>query len=221
MKICENCVYFDACGDIDREMPCDGRKEKEMKVRTVKEACIDRYLNGEQDLQEVATEIHKAGYFNYIPSESETLEWMFGKANPYYIRNKQRRHDLAAVLQMAKANGCECYITKHESGYDYGYMIFSEALYMGNFVFPLPDVIMYIQNGDFWGWDFSIEYIPSRENGTGCRCNEESVCSIDWNGLLQQKADGLAFARKLGAKLYRSADEWKAKKWNFEELIKL
>lgn len=209
MKICKNCKYFDACGDFEREMPCDGREEKGMKVRTVKEACIDRYLNGEQDINEVAKEITKAGYFNYIPSESETLEWMFGKANPYYIRNKQRRHDLAAVLQLAKVNGCECYITNHDSGYDYGFMVFQDG------------VIMYIQNGDFWGWDFSIEYIPSRENGTGCRCNEESVCSIDWNGLLQQKADGLAFARKLGAKLYRSADEWKAKKWNFEKLIKL
>ena len=192
-----------------------------MKVRTVKEACITRYLNGEQNLHDVATEAYKSGYYNYIPDENETLNWMFGDANPYYIHNKQRRHDLAAVLQLAKANGCECYITSSDDDYDYGFMIFHEALHMGQFTYPMPDVIMYIQNGDFWGWDFSIEYVPSRKTGSGCRCNEESISSIDWDGLLKQREAGLAFARELGAKFYKNADEWKAKKWNFDKLIKL
>lgn len=87
-------------------------------------------------------------------------------------------------------------------------------------IFP-DNTVMYIQNGDFWGFDFSIEYKPSRETGTGCRCNDESICTIDWAELLTQKAEGLAFAKKLGAKLYYNADEWKSRQWNFDNLIKL
>ena len=27
MKTCKNCIYFDACGDVDRTEPCKGKME--------------------------------------------------------------------------------------------------------------------------------------------------------------------------------------------------
>ena len=138
-----------------------------------------------------------------------TFDALFGDANPYYVRAMRRRFHMIAVLKMAKANGCECYITPGDDMYTYGYMIFPDG------------VVMYIQTGHFWGFDFSIPYVPSRKHGTGCMCNEESICSVDWDELLKQKAEGLAFARKLGAQRYTSADEWKQNCWKFDEMIRL
>ena len=125
------------------------------------------------------------------------------------------------VLRLAKANGCEVFITPFESNYDYGFMIFHETMKMGRFSYPISDTIMYIQNGDFWGFDFSIEYKPSRKTGTGCRCNDESICEVDWDTLISLRRDGLDFAEKLNAKLWENADEWKAHQWNFSTLIQL
>ena len=192
-----------------------------MKIRTVKQVSIDDFLNGKRPLEEIGCEIYKDGYFNYIPSNDETYNWMFGDANPYYKRRVERRLNMIEVLRLAKANGCEVFITPFESNYDYGFMIFHETMKMGRFSYPISDTIMYIQNGDFWGFDFSIEYIPSKETGTGCRCNEESICEIDWETLLEQKREGLEFANKLGAKMYHDANEFKTHHYGFDKMIQL
>lgn len=136
-------------------------------------------------------------------------EWFVDGCNPYYTRNIQERMGVVAILKMAKENGCECYVTPGDDAYNYGFIIFPD------------EVVMYLQNGDFWGYDFSIEYIPSREHGSGCRCNEESITVVDWDELLHQKAEGLAYARKLGVRLYPSAATFKAKHWNFDKMVQI
>ena len=142
-------------------------------------------------------------------TEEQFTNWFIKDCNPYYTRGIHKRMGIVEILKLAKENGCESYITKADDAYDYGFMIFPD------------DTVMYIQNGDFWGWDFTIEYIPSRQTGTGCRCNDESISAVDWNTLLELKADGLKFARRLGAKMYKSADEFKAKHWKFEDMVKI
>lgn len=143
-------------------------------------------------------------------TDEQFNEWFVENANPYYTRSIQERMATIDILKMAKANGCECYVTPGDDIYTYGYMIF-----------PDDDVVMYIQRGDFWGWDFSIPYIPSRENGTGCRCNDESLSTVTWEDLLKQKAEGLKFARKLKAKQYGSSEEWKRNYWRKDEMVRL
>ncbi len=130
--------------------------------------------------------------------------------NPYYERRMQKRDGLINILNLAKENGCECYITNPECGYDYGFM-----------VFPVDGTIMYVQNGDFWGYKFTIEYRPSRETGTGCACTDEPVTEITWDALVSMKFSGQMFALSLGAKFYSSPEEWKKAKWNFKDLIKI
>lgn len=142
-------------------------------------------------------------------SDEQFNKWFVTDCNPYYTRAIQKRIGIIEILKLAKENGCECYITPGDDAYDYGFIIFPD------------DVVMYIQNGDFWGFDFTIEYIPSRQNGSGCRCNEESITVVDWDELLHQKADGLAYARKLGARFYPSAATFKAKLWNFDKMVQI
>ena len=148
-------------------------------------------------------------------------EWFVNKVNPYYTRAIQRRMGLIEALKLAKSHGCECYVTHGDDAYDYGFIIFpKELIKQLNEPYAI-DTIMYIQNGDFWGYDFAIEYIPSKENGTGCRSNEESVSTIDWDELLHQRREGLKFASKLKANLYTSANSFKEKHWNFNKMVQL
>ena len=142
-------------------------------------------------------------------SDEQFNEWFVKDCNPYYTAGIRKRMGIVEILKLAKANGCECYVTSGDDMYDYGFMIFPDG------------VVMYIQNGDFWGYDFSIPYIPSRENGSGCRCNDVSVSVVDWLELLKQKRDGLAFAKHLGAKMYKSADEWKSNSWSFNKMVQI
>ena len=192
-----------------------------LKIRTVKDSVIVNYLNRKQTLEEISRELEKDGYFNYIPSNEETLNWMFGDVNPYYKRRVDRRLCMMKVLDLAKENGCEVYITPFESMYDYGFIIFPKEL-IKELKEPCPiDTIMCIELGDFWGWNFSIEYIPSKETGVGCRCNEDSICEIDWEELLHQRKEGLEFAGRLNASLYTSAESFKKKHWGFDKMIQL
>lgn len=142
-------------------------------------------------------------------SDEQFNEWFVTDCNPYYTRAIQKRIGIVEILKLAKENGCECYITPGDDAYDYGFIIFQD------------DVVMYVQNGDFFGWDFCIEYIPSQGNGSGCRCNNESITAVDWDELLHQKTEGLAYARELGARLYPSAATFKAKHWKFDEMVQI
>ena len=162
-----------------------------MLTRKIPEGSLD-YLEGRMEI-----------------TEEQFNEWFVDKANPYYTRAIKRRMGVIEILKIAKGNGCECYVTPGNDAYDYGYMIFPDG------------VVMYVQPGDFWGYDFSISYIPSRENGTGCRCNEESLTTVDWNTLLEQKAEGLRFARRLKAKLYPTVDSWKKNSWSFDKMVQI
>ncbi len=154
-------------------------------------------------------------------TQEQFVEWFVNKANPYYTRAIQRRMELIGILKLAKSHGCECYVTPGDDAYDYGFIIFPKELIKELNEPCAIDTIMYIQNGDFCGYDFTIEYIPSRENGTGCRCNEESVTSVDWNELLHQLKEGFEFASKLKAHMYVSADDFKTKHWGFDKMVKL
>lgn len=144
-----------------------------------------------------------------VITDEQFNKWFVTGCNPYYMRAIQKRIGIVEILKLAKENGCECYITPGDDAYDYGFIIFPD------------DVVMYVQNGDFWGFDFSIQYVPSQGNGTGCRCNEESVSFVDWLELMKQKRNGLTFANYLGAKMYKSADEWKRKHWNFDKMVQI
>ncbi len=117
------------------------------------------------------------------------------------------------VLEIAKENGCHCYLYAKDS-WTWGYIIFPD------------ETIMYVQCGYFWGYDFGIKYIPSRETGNGCSChgdNPDSIptSEITWEKILELKAEGLKFAKKLGAKMYTGFDDWKQNCYCFSKLIQL
>lgn len=126
---------------------------------------------------------------------------------------EQKRNNILEILTLAAQHGCECYITPEakpgELPYAYGFIVFPD------------ETVMYVQNGYYWGFEFSIQYKPNENTGSGCACNEDPVSEVTWWKLLDLRKSGLIFAKDLGATSYRSADEWKRRQWNFGKLVRV
>ncbi|NCB43595.1 MAG: hypothetical protein EOM59_13395 [Clostridia bacterium] len=72
--------------------------------------------------------------------------------------------------------------------------------------------VLYVQNDWFGGYTVSLQYVPSRKNGSGCRDNTFDVFGeITVDNLQKAERANVNFAHKLGAVLYSSAEAWKEK----------
>jgi len=125
--------------------------------------------------------------------------------------NNEYRKELVDAMENLSKEGFKCFILKENSNYMYGYVVTPK------------DNIIYIQRDTFnWrGWTFSLQYVPSRQTGSGCQCLEEPVHEINAEIILQAEQEGLKFARKLKAKLYNSSQEFFENKWNIADLEKI
>ena len=86
------------------------------------------------------------------------------------------------------------------------------------FVITPQDNIIYIQCAEYSGMNAILEYLPSSQNGSGCRCNDEAFYSMTPDLLILLERNGLAFAKRLGAKLYRTSNDWFDKYWDKDSL---
>lgn len=128
------------------------------------------------------------------------------------MNNNEYRQELISAMQDLTKNGFKCFILKEKSDYMYGHVITPN------------DNVIYIQRDTFhWrGWTFSLQYKPSKNTGSGCQCLEEPVNAITVETILQAEKEGLAFAKKLKATLYKNSQEYIEKLWNkseFEEVL--
>ena len=82
------------------------------------------------------------------------------------------------------------------------------------------DNVLYVQRGEFGGWEISLKYTPSRKNGSGCRANDMQPYAEITPAILEEaERENLKFAQQLRATLYKSSDEWKRGYWT--ELVQL
>lgn len=129
------------------------------------------------------------------------------------MKNNYREELINSMKELSK-EGFKCFILKEKPGFMYGYIV------------TPSDNIIYVQRDSFaWrGWTFSFKYVPSQKTGNACQCLEEPVETITKDIILQAEKEGLQFARKLKATLYKSSEEYFSNKnhfWNpseFEEI---
>jgi len=124
------------------------------------------------------------------------------------MKKEQQREDLKNILSELSQEGFECFITKRNDS-SYGYAITPN------------NNVLYIECDYFYGYNISLQYKPSKKNGSGCRCNEEPITEINSDIILQQEKSGLAFAWKLKADLYNSSEEFFNKYWDKDNLEQL
>ena len=109
----------------------------------------------------------------------------------------KRRMMIESILHLAKENGCEVYICPKGKG-NFGYIIFQDQTIMGVF------------DGVFYGWDLYIMHPETETHSKGTRCDEsESVTSVTWEVLLEEKEKGTQRIKDLGIDPYGSVEEWK------------
>lgn len=120
---------------------------------------------------------------------------------------------MKSTIEAMKKAGYTVYAANHRDG------LSSDT---SNYVFAITpsDNVLYMQRGHFGGWEISLQYKPSRENGSGCRANDiQPYNTITANVLAEAERENLAFARELRATLYTSSEEWKRGYWT--ELVQL
>jgi len=125
---------------------------------------------------------------------------------------EQYRQELIEGMKELSKNGFRCFIHKKDPSFLFG------------FVITPNDNVIYIQRDsyEFRGWSTSLNYVPSRENGSGCQCFEEPFQDITTDIILEAEKEGLRFARKLKAKLYNNSEEYLKNMWHpedYEEVI--
>lgn len=91
---------------------------------------------------------------------------------------------LIKILSSLTPYGYKCYATSRG---DWGYIITPN------------DNVLYLQHNYFGGWSFMLEYLPSRECGSGCQCLKDPVSDITEDTVKRAETEGLLFAQKLGA----------------------
>ena len=120
---------------------------------------------------------------------------------------------MKTAIEAMKKAGYTVYAAKHRDG------LSSDT---STYVFAITpnDNVLYIQRGYFGGWEISLQYQPSRENGRGCRANDRQPYDELTLAVLQEaERENLAFASDLRATLYKSSEEWKRSYWT--ELVQL
>lgn len=125
------------------------------------------------------------------------------------MNNKEDRQELINFMEKASLKGYQCFILKEDPSYLYGF-----------FITP-NDNVLYIQRDYFSGWTFTLKYVPSRQNGQGCQCLESPVSNLSITILEQAEREGLQFAYKLKAELYKNSQQFLKKLWNPDSYIQI
>ena len=116
---------------------------------------------------------------------------------------KTNRDELIEGMKELTRNGYKCFMLKEDPLHTFG------------FVVTPKDNVIYIQPNNFhMGWETTLKYKPSTKNGNGCRCLTEPFINITTDNIIKSENEGLIFARKLGATLYKSSSEYIDNLWN-------
>jgi hypothetical protein len=124
-------------------------------------------------------------------------------------------HEMKQAIETMKRAGYKVYATK---GHDF----ISTERSRGGWVFAITpnDKVLYVQRGEFGGWEISLQYTPSRQHGSGCRANDmQPYAEITPATLEDAERENLKFARQLRATLYKSSEDWRRGYWT--ELVQL
>ena len=104
---------------------------------------------------------------------------------------------------------------------DKGYKLYDVGSETYCFIVTPRDNVLYVQQERFGGYNFSLQYRPSKKCGTGCQCFEEPVSEVNLENVIKAEKEGLAFANRLHAPRWDNSAEWLSKYWNQDKLTEI
>lgn len=116
-------------------------------------------------------------------------------------RQEDMYNDLLEVLKEIKGYGLKVFI-RTDARYAYGFIVTEN------------DNVLYIEASYFYGYDFSLRYIPTEENGRGYKINGDPITEISKSIIEQLESDGLDFAHGIKAPLYKNSEEFFNELWS-------
>ena len=116
---------------------------------------------------------------------------------------RQFSGQLLKALKELASKGYKCYVSEDMNVYTYGYIVTSNDNVLGVSL-------------DYYGrgWNFSLQYTPRKDTGTGCHCLEQPVQDINEAIVSIAEREGLKVAKEMKARLYKSSKEFFEQKWN-------
>ena len=81
------------------------------------------------------------------------------------------------------------------------------------FIITPSDNVLYVQADQFKGYTFSLQYVPSKEHGTGCQAETKQTYELTEKILKEAEKNGMAFAYQLKAKRFPNSQTWLNKYW--------
>ena len=124
--------------------------------------------------------------------------------------SEERIKAVRAILDMAKADGCQCWITEANCiGECWGLIGTPRGNLLNVFYEP------------FEGYAFTLRYHPNSKTGSGCQCMEKGLYQVTPEDIREAERDGVVFAKKIRANLYTGLDEALSDVYDIGKYIKL
>ena len=124
--------------------------------------------------------------------------------------SEERIKAVRAILDMARADGCECWIMERNCiGACWGLI----GTPRGNLLNVFYD--------QFEGYTFTLRYHPNSKTGRGCQCLKKGLRQVAPEDIREAEREGIAFAKKLRANLYTGLDDALSDVRDLGEYIKL
>ena len=126
------------------------------------------------------------------------------KGEEFARENAEKMKD---VISMAKEKGLKVFVMARERA-SYGFIVTKR-----------DNVIEFCK--ELGGYSFYLKYVPSKENGQGCCCEDGPAPFLTPEVFEEMENAGLNFAYKLKARLYISSDCFFNSYWDKENLVEV
>lgn len=100
---------------------------------------------------------------------------------------------------MNKEHEIELYkeLAKEIKSYGFRCLLYNEDTSAWLYIITPNNSWLYVDNGDFSGFNITYEYEPSRDFGSGCRCNEDALYEITVDTLTKAEQYGKSYGNRV------------------------
>lgn len=97
-------------------------------------------------------------------------------------------------------------LTKEIKPLGFRCFLYNEDTSIWLYILTPNNSLLYLDNADFGGFNITYEYVPSRNFGSGCRCNENALYEVTADTLLKAEQYGRNYSSRGWTKVKNKYD---------------